>query len=316
MDLVSDDYYTAIVTSVNAGVDMNMVPYDYVRFINTMKQAVTKGDITEARIDDAVRRILTVKFALGLFDHPYTDLTLRDAVGSEAHRALARQAVRESLVLLKNDNAALPIPKDTALLYIAGQGADDIGMQCGGWTIEWQGKTGDIQPGTTILDGIRAALPKSTKLEYEPQGEFNGQADVGIAVVGEQPYAEWYGDQKGLPLSPGDIETISNLRTHSKKMVVVILSGRPLVITRQYEIPDAWVAAWLPGTEGSGVADVLFGDFPFTGKLPYTWPRSSSQLPININSPVGPYLCDAPLFPYGYGLGAAGSQPIDWVYCP
>lgn len=316
MDQISHDYYTAIVTGINAGVDMNMVPYEYVRFINTMEQAVSKGDISVERINDAVRRILTAKFKLGLFDHPYSDPAMLDTVGSDSHRALARQAVRESLVLLKNENAALPIGKNTAVIYVAGQGAGDIGMQCGGWTIEWQGKSGNIEPGTTILQGIKAAVSANTKVEYNLSGQFDGMADVGIAVVGEQPYAEGVGDKSDLSLSGRDIQAITNLRAHSQKLVVVILSGRPLVITSQYQIADAWVAAWLPGTEGEGVADVLLGEFPFAGKLPYTWPRSNIQNPININNLANRTDCAAPLFPFGYGQGEAGSQPIQWLDCP
>ncbi len=316
IDQISFDYYKSVVSGINAGIDMNMVPYDYVHFIDTMKQAVTKGDISVARIDDAVRRILTAKYKLGLFDHPTSDPALLDTVGSDAHRALARQAVRESLVLLKNENAAVPVSKNTSVIYVAGQGADDIGMQCGGWTIEWQGKMGNIEPGTTILQGIKAAVPANTKVEYNLNGQFDGKADVGIAVVGEQPYAEGVGDTSDLSLSGKDIQTITNLRSHSQKLVVVILSGRPLVITSQFQLADAWVAAWLPGTEGEGVADVLLGDFPFTGKLPYTWPRSNLQNPLNINNADNRTGCDAPLFPISYGQGEAGSQPIQWLDCP
>jgi beta-glucosidase len=316
MDQISNDYYTAIVTGINAGVDMNMVPYDYVRFINAMKRAVMKGDISTERIDDAVRRILTAKIKLGLFDHPYPDPAMLETVGSDSHRTLARQAVRESLVLLKNDNTTLPIAKNTPLIYIAGQGANDIGIQCGGWTIEWQGKSGNIQPGTTILQGIKATVSADSRVEYNLGGQFGGVADVGIAIVSEQPYAEGVGDRSDLSLSATDIQTISTLRAHSRKLVVIILSGRPLIITPQFQTADAWVAAWLPGTEGAGVADVLFGDYPFVGKLPYTWPRSNGQLPLNINNSANLTGCAAPLFLFGYGLGEAGSQPIEWLNCP
>lgn len=316
MDQIDADYYTAIVTGINAGIDMSMVPSDYIRFIKTMKDAVNKGDIARERIDDAVRRILTVKVRLGLFEHPYTDPALRQTVGSNAHRELARQAVRESLVLLKNDRSALPIAKKTTSIYVAGAGADDIGIQCGGWTIYWQGGYGDIQPGTTILQAIQTAVSPSTRVEYDRYGNFTGTAEIGIVVVGEKPYAEGVGDQKNLPLAITDVQTILNLRKHCEKLVVVILSGRPLVITPQFKTADAWVAAWLPGTEGAGVTDVLFGDFPFSGRLPYTWPRSNKQLPININNSAGLTGCDAPLFPLGFGLGEAGSQPIAWLDCP
>jgi len=316
MDQISSDYYESIVAGINAGIDMNMVPYDYIRFINTMKQAVQNGDISEERINDAVRRILTVKMELGLYKHPYADPSLLQTVGSDAHRILARQAVRESLVLLKNNAATLPVAKNTRLIYIAGQGADDIGMQCGGWTIEWQGKSGDIQPGTTILQGIRAAVSSGTQVVYNSNGKFDGMADIGIVMVGEQPYAEGVGDASDLNLSQADVQAITNLHSHSQKLVAILLSGRPLIITGQFHLADAWVAAWLPGTEGAGVADVLFGDYPFIGKLPYTWPRANNQLPINKNNSANLTGCAAPLFPFGYGLGEAGSQPIEWLNCP
>jgi beta-glucosidase len=316
IDQVDPDYYTAVVTAINAGIDMNMVPTDYMTFISVMKQAVDKKDISEERIDDAVRRILRIKFALGLFKHPYPDPTFIQTVRSDSHVAIARQAVQESLVLLKNDNAALPIAKDTPKIYVAGQGADDIGMMCGGWTISWQGQTGSIDIGTTILNGIKAIVSPDTTVEYDKYGNFTDKADVGIVAVGETPYAEGEGDKADLNLSAADVAVINNVRPLVDKLIVVIISGRPLVITDQFQSADAWVAAWLPGTEGEGVADVLFGDYPFTGKLPYSWPRSNDQLPINENNDVGKTSCDAPLFPFGYGLGEAGSEPIVQPSCP
>jgi beta-glucosidase len=316
MDQIDSDYYTSIVAGINAGIDMNMVPYDYIRFIDTMKIAFQNGDISGVRIDDAVRRILTVKIKLGLFDHPYAEPTLIATIGSDTHRTLARQAVRESLVLLKNNTATLPLAKDSGLIYVAGQGANDMGLQCGGWTIDWQGKSGDIQPGTTILQGIRSTVSNNTKVEYNLSGEFDEIAEVGIVVVGEHPYAEGIGDTRDLNLTQSDVQTITNMRNHSRRLVVILLSGRPLIITGQFQTPDAWVAAWLPGTEGAGVADVLFGDFPFTGKLPYTWPRSNDQLPINKENSASLTGCAAPLFPYGYGLGEGSSTPFEWLDCP
>ena len=309
MDQISSDYYTAIVTSVSAGVDMNMVPHDYVRFIDTMKQAVAKGDIKEDRIDDAVRRILTVKFMLGLFDHPKTDPELLSSIRSEEHLDLARDAVRKSLVLLKNENDALPLPRGRTSILIAGKGADNIGMQCGGWTIEWQGVSGDSTPGTTILDGIKRTVPPTTQVEYDLTGNFSEDAEIGVVVVGEEPYAEGVGDANDLQLSKADIHAIQNTRAHVKKLIVVILSGRPLVITDQLDQADAWVAAWLPGTEGLGVTDVLFGYYSFTGKLPYSWPRSNQQLPININNSADKTGCDAPLFPFGYAVEYGEPSP-------
>jgi beta-glucosidase len=308
MDLVSPYYYEAMVTSINAGLDMNMGAYDPNLFIDTVKQAVQSGDISMSRIDDAVRRILYVKFEMGLFEHPTTDPSLLKLVGSPEHRALAREAVQKSLVLLKNENQALPLAKDTRTIFIAGAGADDIGMMCGGWTISWQGAMGDIEPGTTILQALEKTISPSTVVKYDRAGNFDGMADVGIAVVGEAPYAEGLGDAFNLDLSSSDVALIQSVKEHSKKTVVVLLSGRPLVVTEQLGLMDALVAAWLPGTEGQGIADVLFGDAPFTGKLPYTWPRWSSQLPFDLKN-LPKEGCDAPLFPFGYGLSANDPSP-------
>ncbi len=319
VDQVDDDYYTAVVTSINAGVDMNMVPYDYVTFIAMMKRAVEAGDITQERIDDAVRRILRAKFELGLFENPYGDRSLISTIGSPEHRLLARQAVRESLVLLKNEQAALPIDKDVAAVLVAGRGANNTGLQAGGWTLDWQGVSSNILQGSTILDGVRDSVGPDSRVVYDINGEFPdliGVAPVGIVVTAERPYAEGVGDSADLSLSSADIQVILSVRPRVEKLIVVILSGRPMVITDQYGIADAWVAAWLPGSEGNGVADVLFGDYPFVGRLPYTWPRSNEQLPINLNNDSGLAGCAAPLFPFGYGLGQAGSQPIEWLDCP
>ncbi len=313
---VDPDYYTAVIMAINAGIDMNMVPTDYLTFIGVMKQAVANKDISEERINDAVRRILRVKFELGLFEHPYPDPAYIQTVRSDAHVAIAREAVQESLVLLKNDNAALPIAKNTPKILVAGQGADDIGMMCGGWTISWQGQTGSIDLGTTIINGIKAIVSPETTVEYNSSENFTDKAPVGIVVVGEMPYAEGLGDKADLSLSDTDIQTINNMRPMVDKLIVVIISGRPLIITDQLKTADAWVAAWLPGTEGEGVSDVLFGDHPFSGTLPYTWPRSNDQLPINENNSAGKTGCDAALFPFGYGLGDAGSQPIVQPNCP
>jgi beta-glucosidase len=317
VEQADSDYYTAVVTSINAGVDMSMCPANHVIFLATVKQAVEEKDIPQERIDDAVRRILRAKFKLGLFENPFGDPGLARTVGSDEHRQLARQAVRESLVLLKNDRAALPIDKTVSTILFAG--INDAGTQAGGWTLEWQGVTGDLLGATTIYQGIQRAVGVDTRVLYDARGvfaDFEGTAPVGIAVVGERPYAEGVADLSNLQLSEEDIELINNLRLKVEKLVVVILSGRPLIIIDQYQTADAWVAAWLPGSEGQGVADVLFGDVPFTGKSPYTWPRSYDQLPINENNASGKTGCDAPLFPYGFGLGEAGSQPIEWIECP
>jgi beta-glucosidase len=313
-----DDYYASVVTSVNAGVDMNMVPYDYVKFIQTMKDAINNGDIPESRVDEAVRRILRVKFALGLFEHPMPDTKYQTTVRSREHLELARQAVRESLVLLKNEKDVLPLSKATPVIFVAGEGANDIGLQSGGWTLEWQGKAGNDNDGTTILSGIKAAVDSGTRVEFKSDGDFNefkdtsGNqliADTGIVVLAEKPYAEGVGDLKDISLGDQEIKLIEDVKKQSKTVVVILVSGRPRVISDQLSLADAWVAAWLPGTEGGGVADVLFGDYPFAGKLSYSWPRSNEQLPININNSEGKIGCDGPLFPLGYGLTYGETAP-------
>jgi beta-glucosidase len=306
-----DDYYSSIVTSVNAGIDMNMVPYEYVKFIETMKQAVSNGDIPESRVDEAVRRILRVKFALGLFERPMPDSKYQGTIRSRGHVELARQAVRESLVLLRNENATLPLSADTPVLFIAGAGGNDIGLQSGGWTLEWQGKAGDDNTGTTILSGIRGAVGPDTRVEYNREGDFSEfrdaegdplVADVGIVVLAEKPYAEGPGDSADISLTEEETGLLVRMREQNRSVVVILISGRPRVMTEQLQLAEAWVAAWLPGTEGGGIADVLFGEYPFTGKLPYSWPRSNEQLPININNSAEKTGCEAPLFPLGYGL--------------
>ncbi|MFZ1395319.1 MAG: glycoside hydrolase family 3 N-terminal domain-containing protein [Candidatus Promineifilaceae bacterium] len=317
IDQVDDNYYEAVVSAINAGIDMNMVPYEYELFIQALTAAVENGDVPQARIDDAVRRILTVKFELGLFERPLPDDTLLPTVGSAEHRALARQAVRESLVLLHHDSATLPLDPETAVIFVAGEAADDIGLQAGGWSIEWQGGSGKITPGTTILDGIESAISANTQLHYNRFGNFeritddNGNptmADVGVVVVGERPYAEGQGDSDALFLSEADLNAIQRLRERSDKLVIVLLSGRPLIITELLPVADAIVAAWLPGTEGAGVADVLFGSYEFSGTLAYTWPRHMDQLPFDFaNLPTDG--CAAPLFPFGYGLTTSQSTP-------
>jgi beta-glucosidase len=313
-----DDYYASVVTSINAGIDMNMVPYDYIKFIETMQQAVINEDIPESRIDDAVRRILRVKFELGLFEHPMPDPGYQSSVRSREHLDLAQQAVRESLVLLTNQNNILPLAKETPIIFVAGAGANDLGLQSGGWTLQWQGVTGNDNEGTTILSGVRAAVGPDARIEYNRDGDFSEfsteentplVADVGIVVIAEKPYAEGIGDKADIALAEAEIKLITQTKRQSNSVVVILLSGRPRVITEQLPLADAWVAAWLPGTEGSGVADVLFGEYPFSGTLSYSWPRTNQQLPININNSAGKTDCDAPLFPFGYGLKYGDPSP-------
>jgi beta-glucosidase len=297
IDQLPGDYRSDVKTAINAGIDMVMVPYEYITFIETLRDLVESGQVPMERIDDAVRRILTAKFELGLFEHPYASRDFFDRVGSAEHRELARQAVRESLVLLKNAGNLLPLPKNLSRIVVTGRNANDIGNQCGGWTITWQGRSGRITTGTTILEAIQNAVSPGTTVIYSRDGSGAEGADVGIAVIGETPYAEFEGDSDNLRLAPADVNAIENLRAAGVPVVVIIVSGRPLIIEPELAKWDAVVAAWLPGTEGQGVADVLFGDYAPTGKLPCSWPRSVDPIPINVD--------DAeydPLFPYGFGL--------------
>lgn len=271
---IHNSKYESLVRAVNAGVDMVMLPFDYKGFYAYMNRAVAKGDISRERLDDAVRRILRVKFEMGLFDQVQDDASSLTVIGSTKNRELARRAVRESLVVLKGGKGVLPVSKKTPTILVAGSAADNIGKQSGGWTVEWQGIDGKWIPGTSILDGIRRLVSPTVQVKYDLRGDFSGReelADIGIAVVGENPYAEGWGDKAELEVSTVDLETIEKLKKSSKKIVVIIISGRPLNIREYAGDWDAIVAAWLPGSEGQGVADVLFGDYPFTGTLPVAW---------------------------------------------
>jgi beta-glucosidase len=295
------DFKTQIELSINAGMDMVMVPDRYRDFITHLRNLVNEGRVPMSRIDDAVTRILRVKFALGLMDEgrsPLADRQLLQKFGSAEHRDVARECVRESLVLLKNDANTLPISKNLARVHVAGKSADDIGNQCGGWTITWQGASGDTTTGdTTILQAIRSAVSQSTQVTFSRDGSGAAGADVGIVVIGETPYAEFLGDRKKLALDKEDVRAVQRMKKAGMPVVVVLVSGRPVIVDKVLGKCQALVAAWLPGTEGAGVTDVLFGDYAPTGKLSMSWPRSMSQIPINVG--------DAsynPLFPYGYGL--------------
>ena len=304
IDQLDKDYKTDIEKSINAGLDMIMIPNapgqknNYVEFITFLKELVNEGKVSLNRIDDAVRRILKVKFELGLFENPMTDKNLTVQIGSKEHRDVARDAVRQSLVLLKNDNKVLPLSKNLKRIHVTGKSADDIGNQCGGWTISWQGKSGNvISGGTTILQAIKNTVDKGTKVTTSTDGSGAEGADVCIVVVGETPYAEMIGDREDLSLAKEDVAAIEKAKSSGVPVVVVLLSGRPLLIEPELKSSNAFIAAWLPGTEGQGVADVLFGDFKPVGKLPHSWPRNMQQIPIN----VGDSNYD-PLLPYGFGL--------------
>jgi beta-glucosidase len=311
---IPGDWATQVRTGINAGIDMAMEPNIYQEFIATLLDEVRAGRVSQARVDDAVRRILTKKFELGLFERPFVDRRNLDQVGSAAHHALARRAAAESQVLLKNRRHTLPL-RGRKDVYVAGSNADNIGNQAGGWTLTWQGGSTNVIPGTTILDGIRELARGDVTYSEDASAPIPRRA-TGIVVVGETPYAEGFGDvfgprwsgdpgDNGVPrpvkdmrFSAADQAAIDNVCPAAKRCVVVVVSGRPLIIDpAQLRRMDAVVAAWLPGSEGAGVADTLFGVRPFTGRLPMTWPRSLDQEPIN----VGDADYD-PLFPYGYGL--------------
>jgi beta-glucosidase len=252
-----------------------------------------------SRIDDAVTRILRVKFAMGLMDKnrsQLADTKLQKDFGSPARRQVAREAVRQSLVLLKNDHKALPIKKNVARIHVSGKNADDIGNQCGGWTIDWQGKSGNITPGTTVLAAIKGAVSKQTQVTTSVDGKGAEGATVGVLVIGEKPYAEMQGDRKDLALDKEDVEAFNNMKKAGIPVVVVLISGRPMIVNDVLDKADAFVAAWLPGTEGQGVTDVLFGDNKPAGKLSFAWPRSMDQLPLGTGSQADV------LFKIGYGL--------------
>jgi beta-glucosidase len=319
-------YAEQVRLGVNAGIDMFMEPNSAGDFVTTLTAEVQAGRVPMSRIDDAVSRILTKKFQLGLFEHPFADRTHIKDIGSPEHRAVARQAVAQSQVLLKNDGNALPLRRN-ADIYVAGRNADDIGNQSGGWTLAWQGfsshNAGGVaqQKGTSILDGIRQVAPRA-RVTYSADGSApTAGAQVAIVAVGETPYTEGFGDvggpqwaydpadagvprePKSLELQPQDKDTVHRVCAQVPTCVVLVVSGRPQIVTDLLGDADALVASWLPGTEGAGVADVLFGKQAFTGKLPVSWPRTADQEPIN----VGDAGYD-PLYRFGFGLTTRRSR--------
>jgi beta-glucosidase len=303
IDQISTDYKKDVEISINAGLDMVMVPKgpgeanNYVSFITALKELVAEGKVSPSRIDDAVRRILRVKYQMGLFDQNGTDPKLTAAIGSVAHREVARECVQQSLVLLKNRNQALPLSKKIKRLVIVGEAADDLGKQCGGWTIGWQGATGKVTiGGTTVLSAIRNTVSKDTEVVFSADGTNTKDASAVVVVIGEMPYAEMKGDLQEPKVSAADAALIAKAKESGATVVTIILSGRPLILGAALDTTDALLAAWLPGTEGQGVADVLFGEYKPTGKLPRNWPRDVSQLSgYSINM-------ENPLFPRGFGL--------------
>jgi beta-glucosidase len=301
IDEMPGDYKTQIETSTNAGMDMFMVSAQYRELYALLLELVRENRVAMMRIDDAVTRILRVKFAMGLMDagrSHLADRKLHASFGSAAHRQVARECVRASLVLLKNEKRVVPVSKNLKRIHVAGKSADDIGNQCGGWTISWQGKSGNqTSGGTTILKAIKETVSPQTMITYSQDGANAAGADLGIVVIGETPYAEWQGDRQTLELSEEDIAVVDKMKQAGMPLLIVLISGRPLIIDKVIDKADAFVAAWLPGTEGLGVTDVLFGDFKPIGRLSFSWPRSMAQIPIN----AGDKNYD-PLFKYGFGL--------------
>jgi len=301
---IDKDYKASIIKSINAGIDMVMVPgslnpdHDsYDDFIRLAIESVKEGSIPMNRIDDAVTRILKIKKKIGLFDGPIKKPQNTNMVGSKKHRELARESVRKSVVLLKNENKLLPIGKSGKKITFVGEHADNIGYQCGGWTITWQGGSGDITPGTSILDAFKATVRETNDISYSIDGEDIPDSDIIIAVIGEKPYSEGWGDRKSLDLSKENKKILKRVKEKNLPYLIILVSGRPMLIEDEIKDCDAFIAVWLPGTEGAGIADVIFGDHAPTGKLSMSWPRSMGQLPINIGDKIY-----NPLFPFGYGL--------------
>jgi beta-glucosidase len=287
--LTGGGYKNQIANAINAGVDMNMAASNrdsWVTYIRHLISLVEEGTVPMSRIDDAVIRILRFKQSTGLFENPLT--AKAGEIGTDENRAAARALVADSLVLLRNEDNAIKKLSQGKKILVAGQGANDIGMQCGGWTITWQGSHGKITKGTTILEGIQTAVKDKALVTYAEDGNASGSFDAVIAVIGENPYAETDGDRAGnISIRDRDLETLKRIYNYRCPVIVIMLSGRPMNIGDEYQKWDAFIAAWLPGTEGGGIADVLFGDRPFTGRTPYTWRKS-------LNGEV--------LYPFGYGL--------------
>lgn len=296
IDQLPGNYEAQVESSINAGVDMIMLPYNYKEFIATVKSLVSQNRIQLSRIDDAVKRILRIKFRAGLFEEPLSDRTYTNQIGSDEHREVARECVRQSLVLLAKKDNVLPLPKNNVKIHVAGKNANDMGNQCGGWSITWQGSSGDITAGTTILEAVQKVVGTSA-VTTSADGSGATGADIGIAVIGETPYAEGQGDRADLSISSADVATVRNMKQSGIPVIVILISGRPMLINQILPYCDAIIAAWLPGTEGDGVADILFGDYQPTGLLSNSWPENMQEVPVNFGD--ADY---TPLFEYGHGI--------------
>jgi beta-glucosidase len=281
-------------TVINAGVDIAMQPGNHHSFMQQLQASVEHGTVPMVRIDDAVRRILRLKFALGLFETPFARREFASRVGHPAHREVARQAVRESMVLLKSENRVLPLSPSEPVAVV-GAHANNSGLQSGGWTVRWQGVRASYAGSTTILEGIQAV---ADRVEYSVDGCHRQMtANTVVVVVGEDPYAEGAGDTDELSLRDGHRALISGCRAMGKQVVTLLISGRPLLINEELTESDAFVAAWLPGSEGAGVADFLYATDGFSpvGRLPHAWPATYEDIPLAAND-------HSALFPLGYGL--------------
>lgn len=328
IDYLSEDYQEAVALAINAGIDMFMVSENWKGFINQARRNIQRGSISIKRIDDAVRRILTVKYASGLFDKPRPSeryWSKHESFGHQKHRELAREAVRKSLVMLKNKGAVLPLSK-ASRIFVAGRNAHNRGHQCGGFTLGLQGTCGNeaIEGGTSIWEGIREAAPLAELTTGICGADADPQRhDIAIVVIGEEPYAEGPGDIRSgdhvivetgsqingsfdvlnpygktlelATLHPEDLQTIANINAKGIPVITVLVSGRPLVIGKELAKSTAFVAAWLPGSEGQGIADVIFGDFDFQGRLSFSWPENDDQVRSNSKT-------TDTLFQLGYGL--------------
>ncbi|NQZ87678.1 MAG: glycoside hydrolase family 3 protein [Colwellia sp.] len=327
IDYLSDDFYLSVAQGVNAGIDMFMLPENWQQFIKYLLNHVELGTVPISRINDAVSRILSVKLASGLFDAPCPSERVwaeHCSFGSSEHRNIAREAVRKSLVLLKNKNKTLPLKRKHRIL-VAGKNADNIGHQCGGFTIDWQGVSGndEFQGATSIWQGIEEIAPHAILNSNNDLSKISAKDhDIAVVVVGEYPYAEGFGDIRSCDnliieagsqingqinisepyghsltlkeLHPEDYQTIKELSDKGIPIVVILISGRTLIINAELEKSAAFIAAWLPGSEGQGVSDMLFGDFDFQGRLSFTWPKASHT--EKQKSTI------KPLFPLGFGL--------------
>ena len=309
---LAGDAATQVASAVNAGVDMLMEPYvpaQDVALLEAAPAASGSAHIPIERIDEAVTRILTIKCEHGMLASGYDpsgDSALLAQVGSQAHRDVARRAVRESAVLLRNENKVLPIP-ETAAVHVSGSGADSLQRQCGGWTIDWQGlgtnsAAAGVTTGTTILKGVQTIAGDGNVTYSADASAIPTGARYVIVVLSEPPYAEGKGDVSDLDLAlrTPDVPALRAARDSGLPVVAVILSGRPLIIEPYLDLADAWLAAWLPGSEADALADVLFGRYAPTGKLSHSWPKTMAQIPINVGD--ADYESDPPLFRFGYGL--------------